>query len=81
MITEAAIKSDERELKKENCVFIQMQVQFRFKEMFVCTYGTDAEDNIKKLKTVLNSSYPKMAGESDVHFERPMLADNAISFV
>lgn len=79
MLVEAAIKSDENELKKEDCVFVQFQVNFRFKEMFICPFGEKASEEATKLKTVLNSSYPKMVGESDVHFERPMLADNAIS--
>jgi len=81
MIVDSAIKGDERSLKVEHCLFLQFQVAFRFKEMFICPFGENADDESAKIKTVLNSSYPKMVGESDVHLERPMLADNAISFV
>jgi hypothetical protein len=47
--------------------------------MFICLYGDKASEEIGKLRELLNSSYPKLTGESEVHFERPMLADNAIS--
>jgi len=79
MIVEAAIKSDEHDLNKEHCLFLQFQVNFKFQEMFICPFGSAAEEESAKLKLILNSSYPKMTGDSDVHLERPLLADNAIS--
>lgn len=45
--------------------------------MFICTYGTDAVKNIAHLKKLLAAAYVKMAGDSDVFFERPLLSDGA----
>jgi len=56
MIVDGAIKGDERGLKKENCLFLQFQQAFRFKEMFICPFGENAEDESGKIKTVLDSS-------------------------
>lgn len=49
--------------------------------MFVCTYGEQATEDLHKLKSVISSQYPKQVGNSDVHFERPMIADNGISYI
>jgi len=56
MMVDAAIKSDERAIKVENCLFLQFQVAFSFKEMFICPFGENADDESAKIKTVLNSS-------------------------
>jgi len=81
MIVEGAIKADEHDIKKENCLFIQFQENYKFQEVFICPTGAEEEEESAKLKLILNSSYPKMAGDSDVHLERPILADNAISYI
>lgn len=37
MLVRAGINSDANELKKENCLFLQFQNMFKFKEMYLCT--------------------------------------------
>jgi len=56
MIVKMGINSDANELKKENCLFLQFQNMFKFKEMFLCTYGEKAAEEAAKLKTLLNKS-------------------------
>jgi len=77
LLLDPTITADPNGLKRDNCIFVQFQNMFRFKEMFVCTYGTDAVKNISHLKKLLDAAYVKMAGESDVFFERPLLSDGA----
>lgn len=55
-LVDGAITTDDKGLNKQNCVFLQFQQQYKFKEMFICLYGDKAEDEIHKLKTVINSS-------------------------
>lgn len=50
---------------------------FRFKEMFICLYGNEAEKKTADLKKLLSASFIKHAGDSDVFFERPLLSDAA----
>jgi len=56
MIVEGAIKSDEHDINKEHCLFLQFQVNFKFQEMFICPFGVTAEEESSKLKLILNSS-------------------------
>jgi len=50
---------------------------FRFKEIFICTYGAEAENQINHLKKLLRGAFIKMADESDVFFERPLLSEGS----
>lgn len=77
MLLDPTINADPNGLKKEHCIFVQFQNMFRFKEMFICTYGTEAEKSITHLKTLLNAAFVKMAGDSEVFFERPLLSEGA----
>jgi len=79
MLVKSGIATDSNEIKKENCLFLQFQNMFKFKEMFLCTYGEKASEESTKLRSLLNKSYPKVTDKSQVHFERPLLDDKAES--
>jgi len=48
--------SDDASIDKNNCVFLQFQINYNFSELFICPLGSDSETESEKLKIILNSS-------------------------
>jgi len=56
MLVKMGITSDPNSILKENCLFLQFQNMYKFKEMFLCTFGAKATEEAVKLKKLLNNS-------------------------